>query len=63
MVCLNIFCNGLNMILELTHMTGGRYKFGVICFRLQTLDMIVVAEDFSGHPCQRRDAKVTAGPY
>ena len=43
MVCLNIFCNGLNMILELTHMTGGRYKFGVICFMLQTLDMIVVA--------------------
>ena len=31
------------MILELTHMTGGRYKFGLICFRLQTLDMIVVA--------------------
>ena len=31
------------MILELMNMTGGRYKFGVFYFRLQTLDMIVVA--------------------
>ena len=31
------------MILELMHMTGGRYNFGVFYFRLQTLDMIVVA--------------------
>ena len=43
MVCLSIFCKGLNMILELMNMTGGRYKFGVFYFRLQTLDMIVVA--------------------
>lgn len=43
MVCLSIFCKVLNMILELMNMTGGRYRFGVFYFRLQTLDMIVVA--------------------